>query len=188
MGNAYIENCNICCRNKDNVIYKELYMDDEIYKNKDNIKKIILIQSIIRRFLLKKRISSNNIFQIKEISMDYNTESFENNVVIQKLSQLLPKFELTEKESYEMNNSNNKLVSLLYPDNSIYKGMINDQGLKEGFGKYFLSDGSIYKGFFHNNKMEGRGRLININGFIYEGEIRTLQRIWKIYFFRWYYI
>jgi hypothetical protein len=95
--------------------------------------------------------------------------------MILKLNDLLPKFELTDKEEYEINNTNNKIIAILYPNKSIYKGMINERGQREGFGKYFLSDGSIYKGFFYNNKMEGRGRMVNINGFVYEGEFKNGQ-------------
>ena len=134
-------------------------------------KKIIFIQSKLRGFLIRKELY--NYKQIKEISIDYNTDQLEKSPIILRLNNLLPKFELTDKEEYEINNTNNKIIAILYPNNSIYKGMINKKGQREGFGKYFLSDGSIYKGFFHKNKMEGRGRIININGFVYEGEFKN---------------
>ena len=76
MGKVCFKNCVICCRYKDDIIYNELFIDNENYQKKDNIKKIIFIQSIIRRFLIKKRLISNNLFQIKEISIDYNTDSY----------------------------------------------------------------------------------------------------------------
>ena len=84
---------NLCRRTKNNIIYNELYLEEnELDKNNYN-KKIILIQSSIRRFLIIRKILSKNFYQIKEISMDYNTESFENNIIIKKLNDLLPKFE-----------------------------------------------------------------------------------------------
>jgi len=160
-----------CSKSKNKIENKDIYLDAQNTLNK--VSKIILIQSIIRGYLLRKELF--NFKQIKEISIDYNTDHFENNPMILKLNNLLPKFELTDKEEYEINNTNNKIIAILYPNKSIYKGMINEKGQREGFGKYFLSDGSIYKGFFYNNKMEGRGRMVNINGFVYEGEFKNGQ-------------
>ena len=111
--------------------------------------------------------------QIREISMSYSTEIQESNPKIIKLKNLLPKFELDEKETYLITSSQLKTKALMYPNGAIYKGMINDKYQREGFGKYFLQDGSIYEGFFKDNKMEGRGRLLNIEGFVYEGEFKN---------------
>ena len=172
MGAFADKNCTLYCgRPKNKIENGDIYLDNQNTLNK--VSKIILIQSKIRGYLLRKELL--NFKQIKEISIDYNTDYFENNPMILKLNNLLPKFELTDKEEYEINNTNNKVIAILYPNKSIYKGMINEKGQREGFGKYFLSDGSIYKGFFYNNKMEGRGRLININGFVYEGEFKNGQ-------------
>jgi len=135
-----------CSKSKNKIENKDIYLDAQNTLNK--VSKIILIQSIIRGYLLRKELF--NFKKIKEISIDYNTDHFENNPMILKLNNLLPKFELTDKEEYEINNTNNKIIAILYPNKSIYKGMINEKGQREGFGKYFLSDGSIYKGFFYN--------------------------------------
>ena len=172
MGTFADKNCIFYCgRSKNKIENRDIFLDTQNTLNK--VSKIILIQSKIRGYLLRKELF--NFKQIKEISIDYNTDYFENSPMILKLNNLLQKFELTDKEDYEINNINNKIIAILYPNKSIYKGMINEKGQREGFGKYFLSDGSIYKGFFYNNKMEGRGRLININGFVYEGEFKNGQ-------------
>ena len=172
MGSAAIEDCIFYCKQTKNKIEsKDVLLSPEF--SITNIKKVILIQSKLRGFLLRKNLLYYK--QIKEVSIDYNTGQIEKNPIIVRLNNLLPKFELTEKEEYEINSTKNKVIGLLYPNKSIYKGMINEKGQREGFGKYFLSNGSIYKGFFHNNKMEGRGRIMNINGFIYEGEFKNGQ-------------
>ena len=173
MGSIAIRDCIYYCDNINKKIEsKDIALGPE-YNLKINNKKLVLIQAVFRGFLIRKELF--NFKQIKEISIDCNTDILEKNPMIQRLNNLLPKFELTDKEEYEINNSNNKIIAILYPNKSIYKGMINEKGQREGFGKYFLSDGSIYKGFFHNNKMEGRGRIININGFVYEGEFKNGQ-------------
>ena len=172
MGAITMRECIFYCNNSRKKIQTlDITLDNE--KQLKNKNKIILIQSVLRGYLLRKELL--NFKQIKEISIDYNTEQFEKSPMILRLNNLLPKFELTDKEEYEINNANNKIMAILYPNKSIYKGMINRKGQREGFGKYFLSDGSIYKGFFHNNKMEGRGRIVNINGFVYEGEFKNGQ-------------
>ena len=149
------------------------YLVDRDYNNKVmRINKIIKLQANIRRFLVCLRIFPNKYPHVTKINMDFNTSNIEKNPIIQKLNNLLPKFELSEKETYEINNTNLKLAAFIYPNKSIYKGMVNNLGQKEGFGKLYLQNGSIYKGFFHNNLMSGRGRLMNINGFIYDGEFK----------------
>jgi len=172
MGNIPVKDCIFLCSNSHKRIETKDINLDKVY-SLVNPKNIILIQSVVRGYLLRKELF--NYKQIKEISIDYNTDHLEKTPMILRLNNLLPKFELTDKEEYEINNTNNKIIAILYPNKSIYKGMINEKGQREGFGKYFLSDGSIYKGFFHNNKMEGRGRIININGFVYEGEFKNGQ-------------
>ncbi len=163
--------CNVkffCCSKKGETdsLTKEISLDTS-----NQSKQAILIQSIFRGYSIRKNLFNSN--QIKEVSIDYSTEQFEHNSMITKLNHLLPKFELTDKEEYEINNTSNKIMAILYPNKSVYKGMINSKGQREGFGKYYMADGSIYKGFFKNNKMEGRGRIVNINGFIYEGEFKN---------------
>ena len=167
MGTTSINESCFYCSKKNNIESKELYLEN----SEPSKKGIILIQSFFRGYLIRKELY--NYKQTKEVSIDYSTEQFENNSMIVRLNHLLPKFELTDKEEYEINNTSNKIIAILYPNKSVYKGMINSKGQREGFGKYYLSDGSIYKGFFHNNKMEGRGRLVNINGFVYEGEFKN---------------
>ena len=168
MGSLPLNSKCFCCSKK-----SDIEKSNEIFLDSSNLplKKIVLIQAFIRGFLIRKNIFTSN--QLKEVSIDYSTEQFENNSMITKLNHLLPKFELTDKEEYEINNTSNKIMAILYPNKSVYKGMINSKGQREGFGKYYMADGSIYKGFFKNNKMEGRGRIVNINGFIYEGEFKN---------------
>ena len=120
--------------------------------------------------------NQNNNFKEEDIST-FNTEKYENNQKILKLAALLGennKFMLTEKESFYIKNivSQNYLVQKLfhYKDDSYYLGFANKKNNKELFGTYYYNDGSIYKGFFENDKINGRGRLILINSYIYEGD------------------
>ena len=118
----------------------------------------------------------NNNFKEEDISK-FDTGKFEKNPKILKLLSLLGKnnnFVLTEKEAFFIKNivSQNYLVQKLfhYKDDSYYLGFANKKNNKELFGTYYYNDGSIYKGFFENDKIKGRGRLILINAYIYEGD------------------
>ena len=107
----------------------------------------------------------------------FNIEKYESNPKIIELISLLGKnnnFVLTEKESFyikDMVSKNNLIKKLLhYKDDCYYFGFIDkNNNNKELFGTYYYNDGSIYKGFFENDKIKGRGRLIVINRYIYEG-------------------
>ncbi len=140
MGSTTMRECIFYCSNsKKKFETKDINLDTQY--NITNQEKIKLIQAVFRGYILRKELF--NFKQIKEISIDYNTDQLEKSPMILRLNNLLPKFELTDKEEYEINNTNNKIIAILYPNKSIYKGMINEKGQREGFGKYFLSDGSI---------------------------------------------
>ena len=133
-----------------------------------------------------KRIKNNNNSKLNQYNINFreesiekfNKEKFESNPKIKELISLIGEnsdFELTEKESFYIKNtlSKNFLIKKLlhYKDDSYYLGFINKyNNNKELFGRYYYNDGSIYKGFFENDKMKGRGRLILINRYIYEGD------------------
>ena len=125
MGTITNKDCLLYCgRSKNKIENKDIYLDTQNTLNK--VKKIILIQSKIRGYLLRKEFLNYKL--MKEISIDYNTDNFEKSPIISRLNNLLPKFELTDKEEYEINNTNNKIIAILYPNKSIYKGMINEKG------------------------------------------------------------
>ena len=52
---------------------------------------------------------------------------------------------------------------------SIYVGEWNDDDMRHGRGKQYWTDGSIYEGYWKNDKANGMGRLIHADGDIYEG-------------------
>ena len=128
---------------------------------------------------IKKIIYPKLNLNFKEENIDtFNKAKFESNPKILELLSLLGdnnKFILSEKESFYLKNkvSQNNLIKKLlhYKDDCYYLGFIDKiNNKKELFGTYYYNDGSIYKGFFENDKIKGRGRLILINRYIYEGD------------------
>ena len=57
-------------------------------------------------------------------------------------------------------------------DNGRYEGNIIE-GKREGFGKYFYSNGEIYEGEFQNNLKNGKGKYLFYNKDIYEGDYKN---------------
>ena len=53
--------------------------------------------------------------------------------------------------------------------NAKYQGQCKN-GLIFGYGVQIWKDGSVYEGYWHDNKAKDRGRLIHADGDVYEGE------------------
>lgn len=51
-----------------------------------------------------------------------------------------------------------------------YEGEWDEQGRKDGRGVQIWVDGSLYEGYWKNDKANGRGRLIHADGDVYNGE------------------
>ena len=118
MGTTSIKGSCFYCFKRKNIFSKELFLESQ-YTKLPSTKLIILIQSTIRGYLIRK--DFYNYKQVKEVSIDYSTKNFESNPMIIHLNKLHPKFELTDKEEYEINNSSNKIIAILSPNKSIYK-------------------------------------------------------------------
>ncbi len=86
---------------------------------------------------------------------------------VQKIEKELGPF--SEEEADNVCNTGN-IMSILYTDNSIYKGRFAGKWQRSGLGTLLLPDGSKFVGNFSENKMKGKGRLIYPDGDYYEGE------------------
>jgi hypothetical protein len=90
-----------------------------------------------------------------------------NEKVLKREKELVP-FEIDASKENSL-DKNKKIISILYPDNSIYQGCFENKWVRNGFGSLLLNDGSKYIGFFVDDKMKGKGRLIYSDGDYYEG-------------------
>jgi len=56
-------------------------------------------------------------------------------------------------------------------NNAKYKGQWSkSSNMRHGYGVQVWSDGSMYQGYWKNDKANGKGRLIHADGDIYEGD------------------
>ena len=163
----------LCCNGRNSQVYNKDIEVDKIIDNSTKFKYITLIQSFFRGYSIRKKYNCHPVNMsslCQEMPSSFSTEKYENNEKIIKLRNLLSKFELNEKEKFQILSTNYKNIVLKYFDGSIYKGYVNKNLLRECYGIYYFPNNSIYEGFFKNNKMEGRGRLFCIDGFVYDGE------------------
>jgi hypothetical protein len=167
-----------CCRS---CVNKIEYTDEHMITSNKSIKGIIKLQALYRghRFRkVKKDLRQTadfgynfNNFKKPGIEVSWSTEpSGGIHAKVAKLKELLPAFELNEKESFFLKNTYLQKHAFLYPDSTIYKGYYNKDWQREGYGVLYMIDGSVYEGCFKANIMEGRGRLLNVEGFYYEGD------------------
>ena len=168
MGNNF-SSSSICC--KRSIVEPEMKQKDYLKYFKKYISKILLIQSIWRGFLKRNMITKSKSTMM--LNRKYSVmENFTPNLNwrVKNIINSLPPFNNT-------NEYNNKILKkigpVIYDNNIIYKGQVDESLEKEGFGELFLPDGSKYEGYFKAGLMNGLGRLINIQGDFYEGEFKN---------------
>ena len=65
-----------------------------------------------------------------------------------------------------------KTTSFLFPYKYLFLYSRIGTQVREGRGVLVKKDGTLYEGWFCNNKFHGRGRVISAQGDMYEGELR----------------
>jgi hypothetical protein len=187
-------NTNCCNLSKYDLFKREKIVIEDI--SPKVIKKIIRVQAYWRAAKYRDwfRIKHQNkslrvILSHKTKTKTARSEGFEVNLMpgtiveidsikihenVSLTEQKLGDFVIEEKEliRYIENHKNMlKNYSILYQDGSIYYGYFSKSWEREGYGVLIFPDGAKYQGFFKNNKMHGRGRLVGIEGDYYEGNI-----------------
>ena len=183
-----------CCNLNDFSLFKakeKKVIEDISHRH---LTKLIRIQSIWKAIIARKKFFRKNkntnlravtkYFETHETPDGFNEAEMPGIVIEVNKIQIagnvfstekkLGDFVIDEKELINFIKENkNKLknYSIQYEDGSIYYGYYNKLWEREGYGVLILPDGSKYQGFFKNNKMNGRGRLVGIDGDYYEGII-----------------
>ena len=105
--------------------------------------------------------------KIKEFAEYISEEKFNiiENPKIKEIENNLKEFKIKKK----FKNCFERPPLLFKNDKSIYKGFWNNKGEKNGFGIFLDSQGNKYIGQWENDKFNGKGRLLSINGDYYEG-------------------
>lgn len=77
-----------------------------------------------------------------------------------------------DDHKFEAMLGNRELRKLTLMDNGAkYTGeWLLDSNIREGRGTQVWPDGSMYEGYWKDNRTTGRGRLIHSDGDVYDGE------------------
>lgn len=150
--------------------------------------KVVKVQSVVRRYLSRKHTQSkrkktivpaaqtpDGFFESTIPGQIISVDTIAIDPRIIETEKKLGEFVIEEKELIryiEENKYRLKNCCLKYEDGSVYVGYFNKYWMREGYGILLLKDGSKYQGFFKENKMNGRGRLVGTKGDYYEGEFK----------------
>ena len=181
----------LCIQGKGEIISNTARLKRE-YTHEDNIKKIILIQSLFRGYIFRERLKENIKFQLlKKATNLSNNNSLKYNYIrqldINKIFEKYPKLKnfkdmnLILKPPYEF-PSKRRIYYGEWKDNEIYGRGVQqwlDGSRYEGYfiegkasirGKLFHSNGDTYEGEWLNNKANGHGLYLHVGGEYYEGD------------------
>lgn len=168
MGN---EICSSCA--KDNIV-----ADNQFDTNRKLAR--ILVDSSDVSYSIKsssqriQKLDSNLILPTLEIEEDEEPE------LVLKMNDIAPFAQATENskgkfklKSYHDNiNKKGKVEGpyLYKPTEETYLGAFNSERQKEGKGKLITLEGAVYEGQFFQDKRQGKGRQIFVDGDYYEGD------------------
>jgi hypothetical protein len=175
---------------------------------KQNISYLIKIQRFIKKVtnkvLFEKNIKKGLIeLRENEVRMTIKTYSLTQNTFCKKNFQIK-----TRNDFFEYYNKNNNMLSYVksncdriydvaynysdkvYPQilidkikNTLYKGNVNIDLVKTGYGILYYQNGDVYEGNWNNNEFTGYGRHTDSKGNIIEGlfeafKINTFGEMW----------
>lgn len=157
-------------------------------KNKDNINKIINIQSIIKGIIYRKHFALIKPKLIEDIIETINSyaslfttnelKKAENYNIINYTTDGWTKYYTEDKNIFNIDYGIIVYTRLLISNNKseIYSGETNIYNKKHGYGVKLDDLGNKYEGFWYNDKFSGWGKLIDKEGNTYIGK----QNIYKI--------
>lgn len=93
------------------------------------------------------------------------------NPIVQNILQRLGQFDYEPIPKYQDKIRREYQSQTTLENGARYEGEWDLQrNMRDGQGKQVWADGSLYEGYWRNDKANGRGRLIHADGDVYEGE------------------
>ena len=151
--------------------------------NQKIINSAINIQSHVRGYLFRKNLYEQYIDLMKDDQLNSANDAYNNYVLLhENLENVISSSrdeEITEKDmSYLFSNYpplNDGIKVTLKPldfddDGNLYHGEWDEKGNKHGRGVQLWPNGAKYYGYWINNKVNKKGKLVHREGDIYEGE------------------
>ena len=152
---------------------------DQISKNPKQVNRLIKIQALFRgalyrlkfrKFILKKQTSNNDRKLIPDTcsNIKYRFVETTNKISEDKFFNLLSNYKALD-DKVKIEN-----VILEYENDSVYYGEFNiSKSQRHGRGIQYWNTGSMYQGYWINDKASKYGILIHADNDIYEGDWRN---------------
>lgn len=151
----------------------------KIFKNQSLLNKLIKLQSIVRGYFIRLIVKTKLAENYKSIFKSYH-EKFN----IKKIEENEKKFHEYKTSDFNLTKTSNlqpgekKFFNrLLSEKDSFYVGEVNLQNEKHGYGRLIEINGNLFEGNWSKNKFTGNGRKIDSKGILYEGIIHILYEI-----------
>ena len=161
-------NCISCINER--IIKSEIPV--EISKYTKSLNQIIKIQKLIRGYLSRKIFKNYYLTYITPNKINLKPTNKPIYQIISKTSITETQLEYLKKNFSPLNdNIKTEKINLIYPNFAEFSGDWNPKTKeKHGLGIQIWNDKSIYYGQWKNNKLNGKGKLIDPMGDTYEGD------------------
>ena len=148
-------------------------LDDRVVaglSGEQKIHLIIKLQSLFRGHLARKKVRQRFGFQTKFASFTHQGDPNYQNPRVQEIKEKLGPFNYDPSPSDDgVKRKKRALITL--ENGARYEGEWNEpKNERHGYGIQVWSDGSMYQGYWKEDKANGWGRLIHADGDVYEGE------------------
>ena len=141
------------------------------YHGAAKLRMIVKIQAAFRGFLTRKHVQRLRAGQEAKSMMnhfDFSGPANYDNQDVQRIRQQLGPFDYQQDPGGLGQRETRPLVSL--ENGARYQGeWLRGAGVRQGKGVQIWPDGSLYEGWWRDNKANGKGRLVHADGDIYDG-------------------
>ncbi|TNV77956.1 hypothetical protein FGO68_gene11802 [Halteria grandinella] len=147
--------------------------------NEEALRLVVKIQALFRGVLVRKQIQAVYGYSYRGGGManqDPNMVAYYlapnyDNQLVQSIKEQLGDFNYNPGPQYRDNIKRVVQGVQTLENQARYDGEWDlEKGFRDGRGMQIWADGSLYEGYWRNDKANGRGRLIHADGDVYEGE------------------
>lgn len=174
MGNVNCLRCNV---NDDHNSNFDLISDTN---DKERLESVIKIQNKVRSHNARKMLEEKKELYKKEIEQQLLSDELGTFISEEELKKHLNEIQNESTLSIQSHNKYQdefkyslELPPFKFKDGSIYSGHWNSNGKKEGYGVNIGANGSLYKGYWLNDKIHKYGTFYDGHGNKYKGALKN---------------
>jgi hypothetical protein len=138
----------------------------KMFRNESLLRKLIRLQSIVRGEIVRSKVKT-------QLAENYKTifKSFYDKFNLRKIEENEKKFHEFQNSEFNLAQTGEKKFfnKLMIEEESFYVGEVNLKNEKHGYGRLIDINGNVFQGNWIKNKLTGKGRKIDSKGILYEG-------------------